>query len=70
MVSRKLAKNNPERVKLDADKAKDWIKKGAQPSDRVRVFLSNANLIDKPIIVPRKIKCLDKMNTNVFIYVL
>ena len=36
-----LAKENPERVKINTDKAKDWIVKGAQPSDRVKIFLSN-----------------------------
>ena len=28
-----LQKDNPERVKLDVEKAKEWIAKGAQPSD-------------------------------------
>ena len=55
-----LAKDNPERVKLDADKAKDWIAKGAQPSDRVKIFLSNINLIDKPIITEKTKKHLPK----------
>ena len=30
-----LPKDNPERVKINADKAQEWINKGAQPSDRV-----------------------------------
>ena len=55
-----LAKDNPERVKLDLDKAKDWITKGAQPSDRVKIFLSNVNLIDKPIITEKTKKHLPK----------
>ncbi len=55
-----LDKDNPERVKLDADKAKDWIAKGAQPSDRVKIFLSNINLIDKPIITEKTKKHLPK----------
>ena len=55
-----LAKDNPERVKLDADKAKDWIAKGAQPSDRVKIFLSNINLIAKPIITEKTKKHLPK----------
>jgi small subunit ribosomal protein S16 len=55
-----LAKDNPERIKLDADKAKDWIAKGAQPSDRVKIFLSNINLIDKPIITEKTKKHLPK----------
>jgi small subunit ribosomal protein S16 len=34
-----LAKDSPERVKLDADRAKHWLSVGAQPSDRVARFL-------------------------------
>ena len=30
-----LPKDNPDRVKIDVDKAKEWMAKGAQPSDRV-----------------------------------
>ena len=55
-----LAKDNPERIKLDTDKAKDWIAKGAQPSDRVKIFLSNVNIIDKPIITEKTKKHLPK----------
>ena len=59
-----LSKDNPERVKLDADKAKDWIAKGAQPSDRVKIFLSNINLIDKPIITEKTKKKRNPLQTN------
>ena len=34
-----LPKDKPERLKLDLDKAKAWLSKGAQPSDRVLRFL-------------------------------
>src|SRR3546814_7002390 len=34
-----LAKDNPERIKLDADRAKHWLSVGAQPTDRVARFL-------------------------------
>ncbi|OYW82359.1 MAG: 30S ribosomal protein S16, partial [Hyphomonas sp. 32-62-5] len=30
----RIAKDSPDRVKVDAEKAADWIKKGAQPTDR------------------------------------
>ena len=33
-----LPKDSPERVKIDVEKTKDWIAKGAQPSDRVTLF--------------------------------
>ena len=36
----RLAKDSGERVKIDAVKAAEWIKKGAQPTDRVARFLS------------------------------
>jgi small subunit ribosomal protein S16 len=39
-----LARENPERVKLDADKITAWLKKGAQPSDRVARMLAAAKL--------------------------
>ena len=55
-----LAKDNPERVKINADKAKDWIVKGAQPSDRVKIFLSNIGIVEKPIITEKTKKHLPK----------
>lgn len=34
-----LAKDNPERLKLDVERAKYWVSVGAQPTDRVARFL-------------------------------
>ena len=48
-----LVKDNPERVKINVDKVKEWMGKGAQPSDRVKLFLSNLGLIKKPIITEK-----------------
>ena len=39
-----LAKTDENRVKLDAAKAAEWLKKGAQPTDRVLRFLDKAGL--------------------------
>ncbi|MDE2446614.1 MAG: 30S ribosomal protein S16 [Alphaproteobacteria bacterium] len=39
-----LAKDAPERVKLDGAKAAEWMKKGAQPTDRVLRFLDKAGV--------------------------
>ena len=39
-----LAKTDENRVKLDTAKAADWLKKGAQPTDRVLRFLDKAGL--------------------------
>ena len=55
-----LSKDNTDRVKIDIDKAKNWINKGAQPSDRVKIFLSNFGLIEKPVITEKTKKHLPK----------
>ena len=39
-----LPKERTERLKLDMDKVQAWIKKGAQPSDRVMRFLDAAGV--------------------------
>jgi small subunit ribosomal protein S16 len=42
-----LPKDNAERLKLDIDKVKSWIAKGAQPSDRVLRFLDAAGVMKR-----------------------
>ena len=59
-----LQKDNPDRVKLDVEKAKEWIAKGAQPSDRVTLFLSNLGVVEKPIITEKTKKHLPKKKTQ------
>ena len=39
-----LAKDSPERVKLDTERAAHWLSVGAQPSDRVARFLDAAGV--------------------------
>ena len=39
-----LPKDNEARLKLDMDKVKAWLAKGAQPSDRVTRFLDAAGV--------------------------
>jgi len=39
-----LPKDKTERLKLDLDKVQSWMKKGAQPSDRVMRFLDAAGI--------------------------
>jgi small subunit ribosomal protein S16 len=41
-----LAKDHPERVTLKIERIQEWIKKGAQPTDRVARFLSQAGLVE------------------------
>jgi small subunit ribosomal protein S16 len=43
-----LPKDKTERLKLDLDKTKTWIAKGAQPSDRVLRFLDGAGIMTRP----------------------
>src|SRR5205807_3238714 len=42
-----LPKDKPERLKLDIDKVKPWIEKGARPTDRVLRFLDDAGLMKR-----------------------
>ena len=55
-----LPKDNKERLKVDFEKLKAWLAKGAQPSDRVTRFLDAAGIVKRPArsnpekAVPRK----------------
>jgi small subunit ribosomal protein S16 len=55
-----LPKDHKERLKLDLDKVKAWMAKGALPSDRIMRFLDAAGLMKRPTrnnpekAVPRK----------------
>jgi small subunit ribosomal protein S16 len=55
-----LPKDKPDRLKWDLEKAKAWIAKGAQPSDRVMRFLDAAGVMKRTArnnpekAVPRK----------------
>jgi small subunit ribosomal protein S16 len=42
-----LPKDKTERLKLDLDRVKAWIAKGAQPSDRVTRFLDAAGIMKR-----------------------
>jgi small subunit ribosomal protein S16 len=41
------AKDAADRVVMDVEKAKDWLKKGAQPTDRVLRFLDAAGVLKR-----------------------
>jgi small subunit ribosomal protein S16 len=43
-----MAKDNADRLKLDLDKAKAWLAKGATPSDRILRFLDAAGIVKRP----------------------
>lgn len=36
----------PATIKIDADKAKEWIKNGARPTETVKVLLKKAGIVD------------------------
>ncbi|THF50175.1 30S ribosomal protein S16 [Allorhizobium terrae] len=42
-----LGKDNEKRVELNADRIKEWLAKGAQPTDRVLKFLAEAGLAER-----------------------
>lgn len=44
-----LPKEHAERLKFDTDKAQDWMKKGALPTERVHRFLADAGLVKRVI---------------------
>ncbi len=43
-----LAKDHADRVKLNGERIKHWISKGAQVSDRVAIFLGKAGVAPAP----------------------
>ena len=45
-----VAKDHPERLKLDDERIKYWLGVGARPSDRVARFLGDLGMVDKPPI--------------------
>lgn len=44
-----LPKDNENRIKIDLDRVKDWLSKGAQPTDRVARFLESAGVLAKTV---------------------
>jgi len=36
---------NPALIKIDSDKAGTWLKKGAQPTDTVKILLKKAGVV-------------------------
>ncbi|MFC4349389.1 30S ribosomal protein S16 [Kordiimonas lipolytica] len=44
-----LAKDDENRVNIDMDRVKEWMGKGAKPSDRVARFLEAAGVLEKKV---------------------
>ncbi len=49
-----------DQVKLDADKAKQWIADGAQPTDTVKAILVKAGVMEQGKAAPAKTKAVKK----------
>jgi small subunit ribosomal protein S16 len=61
-----LAKDSPERVKLDAERISHWLGVGAQPSDRVLRFLDAAGIRERPArLNPKKAEPGEKAKERV-----
>ncbi|MEM7173548.1 MAG: 30S ribosomal protein S16 [Pseudomonadota bacterium] len=50
-----VAKDHPDRLRLNEERAKHWVSVGAKPTDRVARFLANAEIISERRI-PRQTK--------------
>ncbi|MBP9692371.1 MAG: 30S ribosomal protein S16 [Alphaproteobacteria bacterium] len=51
-----LPQEHQDRIRLKEDRIKHWLSVGAQPTDRVALFLGKASLIEAPVIrmTPKK----------------
>lgn len=50
-------KTQPAQIVIDAEKAKDWLAKGVQPTDTVKNILVNEGILPKPTkLSPAKTK--------------
>lgn len=51
-----LERDHPQRVVIDAERAKHWLSVGAQTTDRVTLFFAAAGLCEKPAVseTPKK----------------
>lgn len=45
-----VAKDHPEHLKVDVEKVKAWLGKGAQPTDRLTRLFATLGLVEAPVI--------------------
>lgn len=45
----RLEHANPQRLVMDVERIQYWISKGAQPTDRIRLFLSKAGVLPEVV---------------------
>lgn len=55
-----LPHDNENRIHLNTDRIKYWLGVGAQPTDRVALFLGKANLIEMPAVRETPLKSAPK----------
>jgi small subunit ribosomal protein S16 len=55
-----LPQENQDRVRLNMDRIKHWLSVGAQPTDRVALFLGKAQIIEMPVTRPTPLKSKPK----------
>ena len=55
-----LSKDDANRVIFDEERVKYWLSKGATPSYKMAIFLSKANIVEKPPIPKQTKKHLPK----------
>lgn len=62
-----LANDDANRVRLVEDRIKYWLEQGAQPSERVALFLGKAGLIDMPAqtVRPKKSEQSEKTKMRI-----
>ena len=56
-----LPKGDSNRIIFDEDRVKYWLSKGATPSYKMAIFLSDANIVKKPLIHQQTKKHLPKV---------
>ncbi|MBT6800502.1 MAG: 30S ribosomal protein S16, partial [Rhodospirillales bacterium] len=59
-----LPKDSDQRVVLKEDRIRHWMGMGAQPSDRVALFLSKASMMEKPAIAEQTKQHLPRAKTQ------
>ena len=45
----RLEHTNPQRIVMNIERIQYWISKGAQPTDRIRLFLSRAGVLPETV---------------------
>lgn len=55
-----LEKDATQKVKLEVERIKEWMSKGAQPTDRVVLFLAQAGLMKAPKLTNKPIQSAPK----------